>query len=71
MTTRTLIIATAVVLAFALALHLGQVWPLKALAWAENMTPAIVVGSKALAKVVVLLGTASAMLWVGFAARRK
>jgi hypothetical protein len=71
MTTRTLIIATAVILAFALALYLGQAWPLKALAWAENMAPAVVVGSKALAKAVVILGTASGMLWAGFAARRK
>lgn len=70
MTTRTLIIATAVVLAIALALYLGQAWPLRALVWAEDITLAIV-GSKALVKVVVIFGAATGMLWGGIAALRK
>jgi hypothetical protein len=63
-------IAAAIVLALGLAIYLGQSWPLRALAWAENMAPAIAVGAKAVVKAAVILGTASGLLWAGIAARK-
>jgi hypothetical protein len=70
MTTRTFIIAAAVVAALALAFYLGQAWPLRALMWAEHIAEHAV-GAKILAKTAMLLGAASGMLWAGLAARRK
>ena len=70
MTTRSLIIAAAVALVFGLAMYLGQVWPLRALVWAQDIVPAIV-GSKALVKVVVVFVAATGMLWGSIAALRK
>lgn len=70
MTTRSIIIAVAFVLAFGLAIYLGNDWPVKAIIWADEIVPAIA-GSKALAKVAVILGSASGVLWAAFAARKK
>jgi hypothetical protein len=70
MTARSIIITAGVILAFGLAIYLGNDWPVKAIVWADEIAPAIV-GSKALAKVAVILGAASGLLWAMFPARKK
>jgi hypothetical protein len=67
---RNFMIVAAVAAALALALYLGQGWPLKALMWAEHIAEHGI-GAKILAKTAMLLGAASAAVWAGLAARRK
>jgi hypothetical protein len=64
------VVALLVAMAVGLAIYLGRTWPLRAIAWLEDL-PYALHESKALVKVAVLIGGLAAMLCGGITALKK
>jgi hypothetical protein len=63
-------VVLVVALAVGLAFYFGRLWPLKVIAWLEDI-PQALHESKALAKVVVFIGGATTVLWGGVSTLKK
>jgi hypothetical protein len=64
------VVVIAVVVAIGLSIYFGRIWPLKTVAWLDDL-PLALHESKALAKVTAFIGGTAAVLWGGIGALKK